>query len=76
MLAKVTLTCSKCGRDFEMTHGVETQEEKEQWEQWAKETYKSPYCPECRDIKGEQLDTMKGVGGGFAVAADQIKRGK
>ena len=64
MLAKVTLICSRCGKEFEMTHGVDTQEEKESWEKWAKETYRNPYCPDCTHAKSIQSTRMK-RGGGF-----------
>ena len=72
MIAKVTLTCSKCGKEYEITHGVQTAEEKESWEKWARETYRSPYCPDCAHVKDAQLNTLQGSGGGFAVAANTI----
>ena len=66
MLAKVTLVCSRCGKEFEMTHAVDTAEEKESWENWARETYQSPYCPECAHIKSGQSQKMK-RGNGFTT---------
>ena len=72
MLAKVTLKCTKCGKDFDMTHGVETQEEQDSWVKWVKDTYKSPYCPECAKAKDVQLTATKGVVGGASVAIQRI----
>lgn len=66
MIAKVVLTCSRCGKEFEMSHGVDTIEEKESWEKWALETYKSPYCPECSKVKSRQSQKMK-RGDGYAT---------
>ena len=66
MKAEVKLICSRCGKEFTMTRGVETAEEKASWEKWVRETYTSPYCPECSQIKSEQSEKMK-RGGGFAT---------
>ncbi len=74
MLAKVTLICTKCGKEFDMTHGVETQEEKDSWEKWVKDTYRSPYCPECARQKDMQLSATKGVLGGATVAVRRIAK--
>ena len=66
MYAKVTLKCSRCGKDFDMTKAVQNEQEKESWENWARETYKSPYCPECMGVKSGQSQKMK-RGGGYAT---------
>lgn len=59
MKATVTLICSKCGKQFVMEKGVETEEKKRSWEQWAKDTYKSPYCPECRKQPEFNVNTIR-----------------
>ena len=72
MKAEVKLICSKCGKEFAISKGVETQEEKESWEKWAKDTYKSPYCPECTIAKDAQLNATKGVVGGSSVVIGRL----
>ena len=59
MKAEVILKCSKCGKDFTMDHAVTTLEEKKSWEKWAKETYKSPYCPICRNMPGFSINSIR-----------------
>ena len=61
MKAEVILKCSKCGKNFTMDHAVATLEEKRSWEEWAKETYKSPYCPICRNMPGFSINSMSEI---------------
>ena len=72
MKAEVKLICSRCGKEFAMSKGVETQEEKESWGKWVKDTYKNPYCPECMIAKAVQQDVTKGVIGGSSVAIRRL----
>jgi len=56
MMAKVTLTCNRCGKQFTVVHLVNTKEAKVAWENWMRRTMTTPYCEECRMILGKELD--------------------